>query len=64
VKDSFHRRLTRESDFDVTPIEIPPAQGWYSSATSGNEFLVLGETTATTIDASATPRILTSRRGF
>lgn len=58
-------RLTRDGDVvDATPLEIPTASGAYSIATSGGEFLVLGETTATTIDASAAPRILASRRIF
>ena len=58
-------RLTPDGVFlDLEPLEIPFTWSATSIATSGEEFLVLGETTATIIDASAAPRILESRRIF
>lgn len=54
-------RLTREGEVAGAPVEIPLAQGRYSIATSGQEFLVLGDTTATIVDAAVAPRILGSR---
>jgi hypothetical protein len=61
---TFAARITEKGELrDAAPLELPPAST-LSIATSGNEFLVLGGTTATAIDASSTPRILGSRQIF
>lgn len=60
---AYAARLTRDGDLaDEKRVEIPAAFA-YSIATSGEEFFVLGDTTATTIDAT-TLRIVESRRIF
>lgn len=61
---TFAVRLAANGDVrDDVPLELPGATS-LSLATSGDEFLLLGDTTATVIDASATPHIVTSREIF
>ena len=48
---------------DAVALEVPAAST-LSLATSGAEFLLLGDRTATAIDASSTPRVLGSREIF
>lgn len=60
---AFAAELTRDGELvDAKRVSLPFANH-YSIATSGNEFLILGGTTATTIDAGVT-RVLASRSIF
>jgi hypothetical protein len=59
---AYAARLTLDGTLDAKRLAIPTAYD-YSIATSGNEFLILGGTTATTIDASASA-VLDSRPIF
>ncbi len=65
---SLHRtyaaRLTPDGDFiDATPLALPSGEHSLSVATSGEEFMVLAEATATVIDASGR-RVLRSTDVF
>jgi len=62
VSRTFAARLSKDGQLlDAAPLELPPAAA-VSVATSGREFGVLGDTTVSAIDASATPRLIASRR--
>jgi len=61
---TFAVRLAANGDVrDDTPLELPGATS-LSLATSGDEFLLLGGTTATIIDAKSAPHVVASREIF
>ena len=61
---TFATRLSVDGELrDAAPLEVPAART-LSLATSGHDFLLLGDTTATVIDAAATPRAIASRELF